>query len=72
MPTQIMSSEQVLVDVGSGNALIIDSLQDGNAAFSYVYTSGKVTQIIRWTAAGSQVRDRVYDGNYLAYAGSWY
>jgi hypothetical protein len=62
-------SDYVSVVGSPGHVFPID---EQVAAFSYVYSGDLITQMVRTTPLGSEVKDLTYSGVLISTIGSWY
>jgi len=81
MPEQIIDWNQGMVGVSAGSELFVTgsvvgvgtfTTDEPIAAFSYVYSGDLITQMIRTTSIGSEVKDLTYSGVLVSTIGSWY
>jgi len=81
MPEQIIDWNQRMVGVSIGSEIFITGstyalgttiTDEIVAAFSYVYSGDLITQMIRTTSIGSEVKDLTYSGVLVSTIGSWY
>jgi len=77
MSETIMSEDQTVWKINTAGAGIVTgsgtfTTDERIAAFSYVYSGDLITQMIRTTSTGSEVKDLTYSGVLISTIGSWY